>query len=174
MSDQDILAAANAALFADTLGPDGLPMQTPLVSANQMAKRRSHNFPLNDAATAGTAVTESVIAQCDAPNGWKIISAKFVTPVAVVADNTDFCTVTVSKRTAAGAATIVATATTKAASMNGPAAFVPGTLVNSATAANLLLASGDVLTVLVSKGGAGKAITAATSLAVMHVVYEEK
>lgn len=139
----------------------------------QRMRRRTVTIYVQDAATAGTAVTETVMLCCPAGGTIRVVSAKVAAPVAIAADNTDYCTFTVSKRTGAGSATSVSSADTRAASLNALAAFVPEALTNSTTAADLDLAASDVLTFKVVKSGSGKAICAATSYFACTVEYEE-
>lgn len=115
----------------------------------------------SDAATAGTAVTETVhanITETSATVKKIMLSA----PIAVTANGTNFATVTVSKRTGAGGAVTLGTFATSATSM---VAFVPIVLTpgSGLTAANLKLTAGDVITVAIAKSGTGVALTAATS-----------
>ena len=177
MSDMDIMATAIPALLTDTVGPDGKQMQTPLVSGNQSIKRRRVTQLISDAATAGTAVTETNIGYCDAPNGWKVIAAYAAFPIAVTASASVYATFTLSKRTGSGAAVTVATLTTNTSGANGgigsATAFVPYAFTLSATAANLKLAQADAMTIAVAKASTGTALTAATSYVNIFVVYEE-
>ena len=175
MSDNDCLLLGLAGTFTDVVGPDGKQMLTPVVSTNQPVKRRSKSFLVSDAATAGTAVTELCVGRADSPGGAKIISVTVAAPIAVTAVDANFATFTLSKRTAGGAATICATQTTKTSGSGGVgnmAAFVDTALTLQAAAA-ITLASGDTMTFLISKGGTGVALTAATSQVGVTVVYEE-
>jgi len=78
---------------------------------------------------------------------------------AIAADNTDYVTITISKRDGAGGgATVVATYDSRAANQGAATAFVPKAFSLSAVAGALNLLETDVLTVTVAKGGAGKAV----------------
>lgn len=135
---------------------------------NSMRRTYSENY--SDAATAGTAVTETVHANVQ--RAGKVVAAKLSAPIAVTANDTNYATVTVSKRTGAGGAVVIASRTTQITGGSGNiVAFVPVTL--TLTAANQLLAAGDVLTVAVTKTGSGVALTAATSNINVTVDVEE-
>jgi hypothetical protein len=121
----------------------------------------------SDAATAGTAVTETVHCQITETSAY-VKKIRFTAPIAVTANGSNFATITVSKRTAAGAAVTLGTFSTSATSM---VAFVPADL--TLTAANLKLAAGDVITVAISKTGTGVALTAATSNVNVTVYFAE-
>lgn len=77
---------------------------------------------------------------------------------ALAADNTDYVTITVAKRTAAGSAVTLGTYDSRAANQGALTAFVP--VEFALTAANLGLAAGDVLTGAVAKAGSGKVLPA--------------
>jgi len=82
------------------------------------------------------------------------------TGAAVVADNTDYDTVTISKRDGAGgAAVVLGTYDTRAANQGAIAAFVPASFALSAVAGALFLLETDVITITVAKLGAGKVLT---------------
>lgn len=134
-------------------------------------RRRWVTALVQDAATAGTAVTESVMGI--AQGAVRIPFSYVAAPIAVAADNTDYCTFTVSKRTGAGSATSVSSADTRAASLNALAAFVPEALTNSVTAADLELADADVITCKIVKAGSGKAVVAATSYFLFACLVED-
>lgn len=132
---------------------------------------RTYTIAVQDAATAGTAVTETVIARV--PHKCKLVAVYLTAPIAVAADNTDYATFTVAKRTAGAAGVTLATGDTRAASMNALAAFTDEQLPTTGTAVQLQLAAGDVLTFAAAKSGVGKALVAATSYFNVTVVVEE-
>jgi len=133
-----------------------------------LSGRRFEKVRLFDAATAGTAMTTTPFFTNQTGGNLRVISVKVIAPIAVAADNTDYVTFTCAKVDSAGAnAATVATADTRAASLNALAAHTAEALTN--TVANLVLADGWSLTAAVAKAGAGKAITAATSDAYMIV-----
>lgn len=133
--------------------------------------RRVVKVRLFDAATAGTAMTATSFWTNDTTISWKVVSAKVVAPVAVAADNTDYVTFLLAKVDSAGAnSATVATADTRAASLNALAAFVPEAL--TLTDANVTILAGWTLNASVAKAGSGKAITAATSDAYMILTLE--
>lgn len=121
-------------------------------------------------ATAGTAVTESVIDHIRRQGFVSSISIE--APIAVTGDNTNNAVITIAKRTAAGAQTVIAVVTTNVA-QGGLVAFVPYKVPQAAfTPANVQLAPDDVLTVAVAKGGTGVALSAATSWFTVSVDVE--
>lgn len=136
----------------------------PIEEARQAAEdlqRRTFGVNATDAATAATAVTETVVAHVRRAGILK--SVTIATPIAVATHATNIATFTVSKRTAAGAAVTVATGSTVTGTsgLGNFVAFVPKVI--PLTNANVGVAPGDVLTLSVAKGGTGVALTAATS-----------
>lgn len=135
-----------------------------------LAHSRAITANISDAATAGTAVTESVIYR--APAAGVVKAAYYATPVGVAGNDTTFATFTLSKRTGGGAPVVVASQNTKITGGAGSAvAFVPVPLV--LVGAAVQLAAGDVLTIAVAKASTGVAISAATSTAGITVLLEE-
>lgn len=123
----------------------------------------------SDAATAGTAVTETV--HWRAPFACKVITAYVSTPIAVTAHASNTATFTVSKRTSAGASqATVATAVTTTGGTGNITAFAPVAL--PLTVANVALAAGEVITFAISKQNSGVALTAATSYVDLTVLVE--
>lgn len=113
---------------------------------------------ISDAA-ASTATAERIVVR--PPVHGMVTSATF-TGAAIVADNTDYITATLSKRDGAGgAAVVIATYDSRAANQGAVTAFVPMPLALSAVAHALELLETDVVTLTVVKGGAGKVLTGA-------------
>lgn len=84
---------------------------------------------------------------------------------AVAADNTDYVTATVSKRDGAGgAAVVMATYDSRAANQGAATAFVPMPFALSVVAGALNLLETDVVTLTVTKSGAGKALRGSIKL----------
>lgn len=167
-TDRKRLKNAQAAQLASNEGV----MVSTAKAAVADAHRRQYTIQLTDAATAGTAVTETVMARI--PVACRLITAYMSAPIAVTANDTTYATVTVAKRTGAGGATTLASQTTKITGGSGNlAAFVPAALTNTATSANLAIAAGDVVTVAVAKASTGVALTAATSTFNVTLVLEE-
>lgn len=165
-TDRELLTKAQQGELGSVIS-----MTNPNTAVTDMHSR-AVSFPINDAATAGTAVTESVILATT--RRILVKGVKLAAPIAVTAHDTTYATITVSKRTAAGAAVIVASQTTKlvpAGGLGSLVAFVPVALTLVPAVAQLV--AGDVLTVLVSKASTGVALTAATSVATVTVDYEE-
>lgn len=125
----------------------------------------------SDAATAGTAVTETVHAAIT-ETAATVKKIMITAPIAVASNGSNFGTWTIAKRTGAGGAVTLGTFATSATSM---VAFVPIVLTPTSglTAANLKLAQGDVITVALAKSGTGVAFTAATSNVNVSVLIQE-
>lgn len=103
-------------------------------------------------ATAGTVDNWPV---WQAPLKCKITAVSFVPSAAVTANGTNYSDYTVTRYTAGATATSVAVRTWAAANS---VAETPEVLTLSATAANLLLAAEDTLSVVKSVGGTGLVI----------------
>lgn len=81
---------------------------------------------------------------------------------AVAEDDTDYATITVSKRDGAGGgAVVLGTYDTRDANQGAITAFVPAAFSLSAVAGALNLLETDVVTATVTKGGSGKTLTGA-------------
>lgn len=112
-------------------------------------------YQIADAA-ASTTTAETAMAR---QKFHGVITAVEYVGGAIAADNTDYVTITISKRDGAGGgATVVATYDSRAANQGAATAFVPKAFSLSAVAGALNLLETDVLTVTVAKGGAGKAV----------------
>lgn len=122
--------------------------------------------------TAETVVGYAVRAPGNATTS-KVLKVLYLPGAALTADDTDYATITVSKYTAAGGSkTTVATATTAITGGTGNwTAFVPMEITLSATAANLILQSGAMLTYEVAKAGSGVAIPAGKLVVVIGDAY---
>lgn len=116
---------------------------------------------VTDGGTAATAATETALWTNNTGTNQLVTGVTIATPIAVTGDNTNNATVTVTRRDSAGInPLVVATLTTNVATGNFTA-FLPKAL--TLTVANVVVPPGGILTVLVSKGGTGVAIGAATS-----------
>lgn len=129
-------------------------------------------------AAAADATAETVVGYVPKAPGANASTAKvlrvyYLPGAALTAHDTDYATILVSKYTAAGASkTTVATITTKITGGSGNwTAFVPMEITLSATAANLILASGAILTYEVSKAGNGVALPAGKLVVVLTDTY---
>ena len=131
--------------------------------------RRTVEVLLNDANTANQACAEKVFFLAD--NGpVRVISAR-VTSLTISADNTDYATWTLARRTAGGAATTIATRATTVAG-GAMTTLTPSSM--TVTVANADLALNDALTIKCVKTGAGQKIAGATDeLCSVVVVVEE-
>lgn len=110
-------------------------------------------------ASAGATISEKAI--LSAKLHGKIQAIQF-TGAAVAADNTDYVTITVSKRDGAGgAAVVLGTYDSRAANQGAVTAFVPAAFSLSVVAGALNVLETDVITLTVAKGGAGKVLTGA-------------
>ena len=111
-----------------------------------------HNITLE--ANAAANGTEYHIARF--PRACKLVAAHETEHANVAADASNFLTLTISKRTAGGAATSVATLTGNVAQT----LLVPTALTLNSNAAVLELAAGDSLTIKTTKTGTGRALPA--------------
>lgn len=138
--------------------------------ADHVFQGRYVTWPFRDAATAGTAYTETVIFQAVA-SSTTVKKARVALPVTAAANASNGAVITLARRTGAGGAVTIASWSTLSAAQGTLTAFIPGEMV--LTAANVELAAGDVLTLAVSKAASGVALTAATSDASVTVLLEE-
>lgn len=91
-----------------------------------------------------------------------VVTAVEFVGAAVAADNTDYVTITVAKRSlsdAYAAATTIATYDSRAANQGAISDFTPASFSLSAVAGALNLLETDTLTITVAKGGSGKTLT---------------
>lgn len=160
-------------------GGPGYTQQQAQAECRQAVKRRRVRVPLTDGGTAATAVAEEPVL-FSAPtllNGVTIISAWLLPQVAVTANNSNYATITIAKRTSGGAATTIISNTTQitdgqfGANLTAFKAQIMSP-VASAAAAQLATAT-DVLTILMSKTGTGVAMSAATGATYVEIEYEE-
>ena len=115
-------------------------------------------FAIADAA-ANTATAERAIPSSKIHG---LVSAIQFVGAAVAADNTDYVTITVSKRDGAGgAAVVLGTYDSRAANQGAVTAFVPAAFSLSAVAGALNVLETDIITLTVVKGGSGKTLTGA-------------
>lgn len=130
-------------------------------------------FPFDDAATAGTAFTETVMHT--SPVACKLISASFSLPIAATASDSLYATVSIAKRTSAGAtSTALASRTTQITLGTGNVtAFAKNALTLTTTTADLEIAADSVITLAVAKASTGTALTAATSKASVTLVFQK-
>lgn len=127
---------------------------------------------VTDGGTASTAQTETFMWRNDTGVDMYVVSARFCTPVAVTANDTNYATLTLAKRDSAGAnsATVGSMTTQITGGSGNVTAFLPVAL--SLTAANRVVPSGSVLTIAVAKASAGVALAAATSQVRVVVIVE--
>jgi hypothetical protein len=113
-------------------------------------------YTIADAA-ANTATAETVMRR---PAVKGTVTSITFTGAAIAANNTDYDTVTVSKRDGAGgAAVVLGTYDTRAANQGAVTAFTPAAFLLSVVAGALFLLETDIVTVIGVKGGAGKVLT---------------
>lgn len=113
---------------------------------------------------AGTAIEWPLIVL---PFNATVISAKWTPAAAVTANGTNYATLSFRNRTTAGAGTAVPASRSYAATNS--AAQVPEAMTLSSTAADLLPASGDVLTLGIAHTGTGLTIPAGLVQVVLRV-----
>lgn len=88
-----------------------------------------------------------------------ITGVQLIDDAGIAADNTNFITITISKRDGAGgAAVVVATYDSRAANQGAASAWTPKAFALSAVAGALNLLETDVLTITGAKGGTGQAV----------------
>lgn len=108
---------------------------------------------------AATATSETVA--CGTRNGGRLIGVRYVPGAALTADNTNYATITVSKRDSAGGTkTTVASRTTQVTGSGSWTAFVPVELTLAAAAD--ILNAGGTLTFEIAKAGTGVVVPAGT------------
>ena len=152
-------------------GQRGSNTQISGAAIDGLLSKRTYSYDVANA-TAATAVTESVIAHVR--RGGIVRNISLNAPIAVAQDAANIATFTIAKRTGAGAAQTIASISTVTVTGVALVAFVPLEIAKSFfTAANVVLADGDVLTLAIAKGGTGVALSAATSTLNVSVDVEE-
>jgi len=142
--------------------------------AVKQAHRKVYDFQLTDEGDADGTSQEYGFRM---PFACRVISAHATAPINVTGHATTNAIFTVSKRVAGSATAIGVVTTTLAAPANSMVAHVP--LALTITAADAVLAAGDVLTAKLTKGSTGVAVCEATattvhaSYATVTVVVEE-
>lgn len=134
--------------------------------AEHVTSRRYVTWKCTDTGVANINVAEEVIFR--ASTAGRIISACLTTPVNVALNTTDYVTVPLKKRTAGGSATTMATINT---ATSATVEFLPEEY--DIVEGSETFASGDVLTLLMLKAGAGKAMTGATNSLNVTLLIEE-
>lgn len=135
----------------------------PAAQAVARAVMMANAYPLASVevadAAASTTTAEQAILR---PAVRGTIDSITFTGAAIAADNTDYITVTVSKRNGSGGgATVLGTYDSRAANNGAVTAFVPASFTLSVVAGALTLLSTDIITITIAKGGSGKVITGA-------------
>jgi hypothetical protein len=104
-----------------------------------------------------SATTAAPILLWRVPFKCKLAAIWLAVQAAIAASDTDYWTIAVINRAAAGGGTtaLIVTTTTKAASLNGLAAYVDKALTLTATAADLILQEGDIVTLTLTKAASG-------------------
>jgi hypothetical protein len=132
--------------------------------------RRQHEVAVTDGGTAGTGVAESPVATVQ--GAQQVTQVLFTAPIGVTAAASNNLTVTISKRTAGGAATVVATGVTTAGGLGTLVALAPVVIPLSTVAGAVILADGDTLTATLVKNASGVAFAAATSFGRVEIECE--
>lgn len=125
-----------------------------MTKLNQIAGAHVARVHIVGQATAGTA---DEFPGVTIPFNAVIVGAKWIPKAAVVADATNYLTLTVRNRTTGAGAVNVAN---RSYAATNSAALTPEAMTLSATAANLLVAAGDLLTVEKLNTGTGLALPA--------------
>lgn len=150
------------------LGDDGNPIlwTGPVAhlmarAAHQLDAKSSAWFAIADAA-ANAATAERAIPR-EALHGT-VVGIEFI-GAAVAANDTNYATITVSKRDGAGgAAVVLGTYDTRAANEGAISAFEPAAFTLSAVAGALDLLETDIVTITVTKAATGQTLTGAVRL----------
>lgn len=151
-------------------GALGSSLATPGTSVDAL-HRRMLNFvvPIADHTTLTKALPETQLVRV--PHAFRIVSVYVTTPVNVTANDTNYATITVSKRTAGGGATTMWAQNTKiTGGLGNLTALTPVALSQSSTADG---AAGDSLTLTIAKAASGIALTADTSHVGLTIEIEE-
>lgn len=150
------LKDAGGALFSATSAAD----QT---RVNQMVVRRTYQFP--KLSTLGTHIADAMAADTtteytalQVPYAGKLVSVKFVSTGTATADASNNATVTLKKYAAAGGAGVSIATYTSDVAGGSIAAQTQKSMTLTSTAADLLIAAGDNITVAVAKTGTGVAL----------------
>lgn len=105
---------------------------------------------------AGTATAETSIGLLGpGPNQIAIGAVQFHTSAALTANDANFATITVSKRTNGGAATTLATATTQTVPTGGTGNWTAFSNVTIPVTSGAFVSPGDSITVTITKSGSG-------------------
>jgi len=107
--------------------------------------------------STGNAASTGNLPTFQAPNACQVTAVALVPSAAITADGTNFATYTLTRHTAGASATTVAT---RAWSATNSVAVTAELMTLSGTAANLLLAVGDTLSIVKTVGGSGLVIPA--------------
>jgi hypothetical protein len=107
--------------------------------------------------SVGAAGTTGNLPAFRAPGKIEVVSAALVPAAAITANGTNFSVYTLTRHTAGAGAATVATRTWAA---TDSAALTPEEMALSGTAANLVLAAGDTLSIVKTVGGTGLVIPA--------------
>jgi hypothetical protein len=151
----DNIRSIFAGLFASHVSPGN-----PTITAADWAQsfKRSINFlkPIADASAGAT--TEWPIFHNHSSQTMTVTGVKLVPFAALTADNTNYKTVAVNRRTDAGSATVIASRATTITDTGNWVALTPITLTLSATAADLVVPAGADLTLHLVHAGSGVAV----------------
>lgn len=122
------------------------------------AKKKYVNFVKPIADAAANATYEWPFFSNTGTHSLVVTAVKIVPFAALTADNTNYKTVALNRRANAGAATVIASRATTITDTNDWVALTPITLTLSATAANLVVASGEDLSLHLVHTAAGVAV----------------
>lgn len=132
--------------------------------------RRRAELHIANSTVAASPVTETVIA--NPQRKGRVLAFTVVPPIAITANDTNYATISLSRKTGSGAAVNIAVANTQVAGgANALTALVPSAI--ALTANSVDFAANDVLFVAVTKTSNGVALTANTSAIAFCVDYEE-
>lgn len=129
-------------------------------AVEDMMARQIVEAEVGDNATAGTAGDERVIYRNQSARDMRVVAAHIVTPAAETANDTNYATFRVQRRNSDGSSAVtVASGALTTTGLGNLTAFSPAAL--TLTAANVIVASGRVLTADITKTGTGIALSTA-------------
>jgi len=132
--------------------------------------RRRAEIHIKDNSVAASPITESVIA--NPQRAGRVKSFTVCCPVGITGSDSNYTTVSLSRKTGTGAAVNIAVANSQlAGALNGATALVPVAI--ALTANSVDFSANDVLFVAATKTSAGVALSANTSAVTFCVDYEE-
>lgn len=138
--------------------------------SDAVAKSHSEMVVYNFVSTATTNAVQEVCVWQDDVCAGRVKNVKITAPAAWTASDLNYLTFTLSKRTANGAATVVASANGQTTGIGNVTAFLPFTLAITANATDY--AVGDMLTFKALQTGNGAVLGLANCNPILSVLIE--